>query len=56
MSPKYGEVIAQCNARYNIPYEPQLVSQIEKLFGDNCAKPSNRTTRVREQPKYGNSI
>ena len=56
MSPKYGEVIAQCNARYNIPYEPQLVSQIENLFGDNCAKPSNRTTRVREQAKYGNSI
>ena len=56
MSPKYGEVIAQCNARYNISYQPKLVSQIEELFGNNCAKPSNRTTRVREQPKYGNFI
>ena len=51
-SSKYGEVIAQCSSRYNIPYQPKLVSQIEELFGSDCVKPSNRTTRVGGGPQY----
>ena len=49
MKPRYGEVIAQCSSRYNICYQPKLVSQIEALFGNDCVNPSNRTTRVGER-------
>ena len=49
LNPKYGEVIAQCNARYNISYPSPVVSEIEALFGSNSVKPSNRTTRVGEK-------
>ena len=49
LTPKYGEVIAQCGSRYNISY-PQTVSEIEALFGSDSVKPSNRTTRVGEKP------
>ena len=49
LTPKYGEVIAQCSARYNIAYPSQTVSEIEALFGSDCVKPSNRTTRVGEK-------
>jgi DNA polymerase-3 subunit alpha len=49
LTPKYGEVIAQCNARYNISYPSQTVSEIEALFGNDSVKPSNRTTRVGEK-------
>ena len=45
MSPHYGEVIAQCGRKYNIAYKPQVIEQVEKLFGANCIKPSNRTIR-----------
>ena len=56
MSPKYGEVIAQCHARFNIPYQSEIISQIEELFGSNSVKPSNRTTRVRAQTNYSSFI
>ncbi len=45
MSPRYGEVIAQCAKKYNITDEPQVIEQVEKLFGENSVKPSNRTIR-----------
>ena len=45
MSPRYGEVIAQCGRKYNVAYIPQVIEQVEKLFGENCIKPSNRTIR-----------
>ena len=45
MSPRYGEVIARCARKYNVTNEPQVIQQIEGLFGEDCAKPSNRTIR-----------
>lgn len=45
MSSRYGEVIARCAQKYNIAYEPQIVEQVEGLFGEDCIKPSNRTIR-----------
>jgi len=45
MSSRYGEVIARCARKYNIAYKPQIVEQVEGLFGENCIKPSNRTIR-----------
>ena len=45
MSSRYGEVIARCARKYNIAYKPQIIEQIEGLFGENCIKPSNRTIR-----------
>ena len=45
MSPKFGEVIAQCGADYGIAYEPPVIKKVEALFGANCIKPSNRTIR-----------
>ena len=45
MSPRYGEVIARCGRKYNVAYIPQVIEQVEKLFGENCIKPSNRTIR-----------
>lgn len=53
MSSKFGgEVIAQCSQRFNINYTPEIISQIENLFGSDCAKPSNRTTRAAEKTTY----
>ncbi|MDE0018952.1 MAG: DNA polymerase III subunit alpha, partial [Candidatus Poribacteria bacterium] len=45
MSSRYGEVIARCAQKYNIAYKPQIIEQVEELFGENCIKPSNRTIR-----------
>lgn len=45
MTPRYGEVIAQCGQKYNVAYRPQVIKEIEQLFGENCIKPSNRTMR-----------
>ena len=45
MSSHYGEVIAQCGRKYSVAYAPQVIKQIEGLFGENCAKSSNRTIR-----------
>ncbi|RKU20240.1 DNA polymerase III subunit alpha [Candidatus Poribacteria bacterium] len=45
MSSHYGEVIARCAQKYNVAYKPQIIEQIEGLFGENCIKPSNRTIR-----------
>ena len=39
LTPKYGEVIAQCGSRYNIAYPSQTVSEIEALFGSDSVKP-----------------
>ena len=49
MSPRYGEVIAQCAQKYSIANEPQVIEQVEKLFGENSAKPSNRTIRLNKK-------
>ena len=49
MSPRYGEVIAQCAQKYSIANEPQVIEQVEKLFGENSAKPSNRTKRLNKR-------
>lgn len=45
MSPRYGEVIARCGAAYTIAYAPTVIEQVERLFGENCIKLSNRTMR-----------
>ena len=45
MSPSFGEVIARCGAAYTIAYAPTVIEQVERLFGKNCIKPSNRTMR-----------
>ena len=45
MSPRYGEVIAKCSQKYSIAHEPAVIEQVEKLFGENSAKLSNRTIR-----------
>ena len=45
MSSRYGEVIARCAQKYNIAYKPQIIEQVEGLFGADCIKPSNRTIR-----------
>ena len=45
MSPRYGEVIARCGEKYNVAYKPQVIEQVEGLFGVDCIKPSNRTIR-----------
>ena len=45
MSPSFGEVIARCGAAYTIAYAPTVIEQVERLFGKNCIKPSNRTIR-----------
>ena len=44
-SPRYGEVIARCAQKYSLANEPQIIEQVERLFGENCVKPSNRTIR-----------
>ena len=49
MSPHYGEVIARCDRKYNVANEPQVIEQVEKLFGENSAKPSNRTIRSNQK-------
>jgi len=45
-SSRYGQVIARCSQKYNVAYKPQIIEQVEQLFGENCIKPSNRTLRV----------
>ncbi len=45
MSPRYGEVIAQCAQKYSITDKPQVIQQVEKLFGESSVKLSNRTIR-----------
>ncbi len=45
ISSRYGEVVAQCSSDYSIDYAPQVIKQIEDLFGQDCIKPSNRTIR-----------
>ncbi|MDE0468150.1 MAG: DNA polymerase III subunit alpha [Candidatus Poribacteria bacterium] len=45
MSSRYGEVIARCAQKYNMAYKPQIIEQVEGLFGADCIKPSNRTIR-----------
>lgn len=45
MTPRYGEVIARCAQKYNVAYKPQVIKEVEQLFGENCIKPSNRTIR-----------
>ena len=53
MSSKFGgEVIARCSSRYNIRYDSEIISRIENLFGNECAKPSNRTSRVTGKSTY----
>ena len=45
ISPRYGEVIARCAQKYNVAYAPQVIEQVEGLFGENSVKPSNLTIR-----------
>ncbi len=45
MSPRYGEVIAKCAQKYSVANKPAVIEQVEKLFGENSVKPSNRTIR-----------
>ena len=49
ISPRYGEVIARCAKKYSITAEPQVIEQVEKLFGENSVKPSNRTIRTNKR-------
>ena len=45
ISPHYGEVIARCAQKYGVAYTPQVIEQVEGLFGENSVKPSNLTIR-----------
>ena len=45
ISPRYGEVIARCAQKYSVAYAPQVIEQVEGLFGENSVKPSNLTIR-----------
>ncbi len=45
ISPHYGEVIARCAQKYSVAYAPQVIEQVEELFGENSVKPSNLTIR-----------
>ncbi len=45
MSPRYGEVVARCAQKYSVAYAPQVIEQVEELFGENSVKPSNLTIR-----------
>lgn len=45
MSPRYGEVIAKCAQKYSVAHQPAVIEQVEKLFGENSVKLSNRTIR-----------
>ena len=45
ISPRYGEVIARCAQKYSVAYAPQVIEQVEELFGENSVKPSNLTIR-----------
>ena len=45
ITPRYGEVIARCDQKYSVAYAPQVVEQVEGLFGENSVKPSNLTIR-----------
>lgn len=45
ISPHYGEVIARCAQKYSVAYTPQVIEQVEGLFGENSIKPSNLTIR-----------
>ena len=45
ISPHYGEVIARCAQKYSVAYAPQVIEQVEGLFGENSVKPSNLTIR-----------
>ena len=45
ISPRYGEVIARCAQKYSVAYAPQVIEQVERLFGENSVKPSNLTIR-----------
>ena len=49
MSSRYGEVIARCDRKYSVAHEPQVIEQVEKLFGENSVKPSNRTIRSNQK-------
>ncbi len=44
-SSRFGEVIAQCGGKYTVANKPQVIEEVEGLFGANCIKPSNRTIR-----------
>lgn len=45
ISPHYGEVIARCAQKYSVAYTPQVIEQVEGLFGENSVKSSNLTIR-----------
>ena len=45
ITPRYGEVIARCAQKYSVAYTPQVLEQVEALFGENSVKPSNLTIR-----------
>ena len=45
ISPRYGEVVARCAQKYSVAYAPQVIEQVEALFGENSVKPSNLTIR-----------
>ena len=45
ITPRYGEVVARCAQKYSVAYAPQVIEQVEALFGENSVKPSNLTIR-----------
>ncbi len=45
MTPRYGQVIAQCAQKYRVAHKPTVIEEVEQLFGENSIKPSNRTIR-----------
>ena len=51
-APKFGEIIAQCGQRFNLPYTETITREIEDLFGNGSIKPSNRTKRNGKQSKF----
>ena len=51
-APKFGEIIAQCGQRFNLPYTETITREVENLFGNGSIKPSNRTKRNGKQSKF----
>lgn len=46
-SPRFGDVIVRCGMTYKIANDDTVFKQVNKLFGENSIKRSNRTHRFR---------
>ena len=49
VSPRFGDAIVRCGMAYKIANDDTVFKQVNKLFGENCIKRSNRTQRFRQK-------